>query len=155
MKGYVENITSRWAHVLKRTVGPGARIPLKDLYEQYGKKHNLKKGKEFISWLREVKLKDNEKWNVVVLKTEDEEKAAIKEQQEKALEEADVESKNAKELTIDDVVRLSVRKAREALPNITDLKLLKYALETAKPLSGKDSLCRLIRKRVQELELVK
>ena len=55
MKGYVLNSAPIWAHVMKRAVGPGAKISLDDLYEQYGKKHGLAEGEEFVEWLKSVK----------------------------------------------------------------------------------------------------
>jgi len=58
-----------------------------------------------------------------------------------------------KKMTVEDVAALSVRKAREVLPQISDIKLLKYSLQEANQLANKDSLCRLLRKRVSELEI--
>jgi len=58
-------------------------------------------------------------------------------------------------MSIEEVISLSVRKAREILPKVTDLKLLKYSLAEAQPRSGKDSLCRVLKKRVTELETIR
>jgi hypothetical protein len=52
-------------------------------------------------------------------------------------------------------VLLSVRKARDAMPRMTDVALLKYALEEARPRAGKDSLCRILEKRIQELQVTR
>ena len=57
-----------------------------------------------------------------------------------------------KHMSVEDVVELTVRPAREVLPNISDIKLLKYALQEAKPRAGKESLCRMLSKRIIELE---
>jgi len=59
----------------------------------------------------------------------------------------------AKGMTVDEVTGLSVRKSREVIPQIMDVKLLKYSLQQANQMAGKDSLCRIIRKRIQELEI--
>jgi hypothetical protein len=56
-------------------------------------------------------------------------------------------------MNVDDVVGLSVRQARELLPKVTDLNLLKYALQEANQLANKDSLCKVIRKRITDLQL--
>ncbi len=56
-----------------------------------------------------------------------------------------------KDIEISDIVGLSVRKAREIIPGIFDIQLLKYAEKEAKQLTGKDSLCIILRKRIQEL----
>jgi hypothetical protein len=145
---------------MKRNVGPGAKIPLDDLFEQYGERHNLKKGKEFVQWLQEVKLRDKSKWRI--FKTDDtpyEEKV----QEEKKVEAPIVETKKArgdnvptivtKEITVDEVVELSVRKAREIIPTIHDIQLLKYAENQANQRAGKDSLRIILMKRIEELKI--
>ena len=163
MKGYIRNKTNAWTHAMKRAIGPGAKVSLDELYEQYGTKHKLEKGEDFANWLRTVKLKDAEKWEVV-LEVEVEESATTskskkkvnkKEVVEKVLPavEPPVKGPTIKEMGVEDVVLLSVRKAREVIPKMTDMKLLKYALEEAGPRAGKDNLCRMLRKRIQELQI--
>ena len=153
MKGHVLNKSTMWMHAMKRAVAPGGKIPLEELYNQYGKKHELAKGEEFISWLKTVKLRDDEKWQVVFGKDELDADAKA-EAADTILKEVkvDITKINPKDMSIDEVVSLSVRKAREIIPKVTDLKLLKYSLSEAQPRSGKDSLCRILRKRVKELE---
>jgi hypothetical protein len=148
MEGYLLNKSTMWVHAMKRAVGPGGKVPLSELYDQYGKKHDLAKGDEFISWLKTVKLRDDKKWVVVVDKTEE------TEQEDATLKEVkiDVNKINPKQMSIEDVVSLSVRQAREIVPKILDVKLLKYSLQEARPRAGKDSLCRILKKRVTELE---
>jgi hypothetical protein len=161
MKGYVMNTSSVWTHSMKRSVGPGAKIPLDELYDQYGVKHDLKEGQDFIEWLRNVKLKDSKKWRIVV---EDEnvvvegvtDAKEILDDIQKTTKKVDnvapmVESK----ITIADVVGLSVRQAREVVPKINDLNLLKYAFQEANQLSGKDSLCKVIRKRIKDIQIAR
>ena len=65
MQGYVRNKTPFWRHAMKRSVAPGSRITLDSLYEQYGEKHSLDEGEQFVSWLRDVKLKDSTIWEIV------------------------------------------------------------------------------------------
>jgi len=150
MKGHVLNKSAMWLHAMKRSVAPGGKIPLDELYDQYGKKHELSKGDEFISWLKNVKLRDENKWQVVlgkdVVSTENTTLKEVK---------IDMEKINPKDMSIEEVISLSVRKAREILPKVTDLKLLKYSLAEAQPRSGKDSLCRVLKKRVTELETIR
>ena len=145
MKGYVKNVSPIWTHAMKRAIGPGATVPLDELYEQYGKKHNLKRGAEFVEWLKTVKLKDHERWKVVV--------EGDKKEVTEPVAPAPVLDKTPKQMDIEDIIGLSVRRARETLPKIMDLKLLKYALDEAGPRANKDSLCRLLRKRIQELKI--
>lgn len=158
MKGYVMNKTSIWTHAMKRSVGPGAKISLKELYDQYGAKHGLKEGKEFVEWLRTVKLQDHNKWNIII---EDDESITTETTEQKPTEDninnkADsVSSITPVKLSIEDVIGMSVRVAREQLLKIKDLNLLKYALQEANQLSGKDSLCILIRKRIKDLQIAR
>lgn len=160
MKGVIINRSSMWLHAMKRAVAPGGKIPLDELYDQYGKKHEIKKGKDFIEWLKNVKLRGNENWQIVLDTKEIEAKAkeVAKDVEEKAkaieLRRIDIEKIDVKKMEIADVVSLSVRQAREIMPRISDVKLLKYSLQEANPRSGKDSLCRILRKRISELETI-
>jgi len=163
MNGYVLNKQPVWAHVLKRKVKPGGKIPLAEIYNEYGVKHGLSEGEEFIGWLRSVKLRDIEKWKIVYV-SEEEEKAIEKDKDISPIDisiDEKVGSKQpdnvtplvAKKMEVADVVNLSVRKAREVIPKVIDLNLLKYSLQEASPLAGKDSLCRILRKRIQEIQI--
>lgn len=155
MNGYVMNISLMWMHVMKRSVAPGNKIPLDELYEQYGKKHALKKGKEFVEWLESVKLRDKLMWRIVYGDELEEiaKNDAVSDIQTPQVPEKTMPSQSIKKITIQEVVMLSVRQGREILPKITDLKLLKYAFQEANQLAGKDSLCNIIRRRIKDLEL--
>lgn len=159
MNGYVKNKLFVWAHAMKRAIGPGARIPLDELYKDYGEKHNLAEGEEFVNWLRTVKLRNTDVWEVVFygedtksVKEEPKEDEP-KEEIERAPNKGKEVNSLIKELTVRDVVQLSVRKGRDILPRIMDLNLLKYALQEANQLAGKDTLCIMLRKRIGELEI--
>ena len=170
MNGYVQNKLPVWAHVMKRSVGPGDKINLDELYTQYGAKHGLSEGEEFVGWLRNVKLKDREKWNIVFspeLKAAQAEetkveKVKIETEEEKQPIVTVVKTSRgsgpttpfvAEKLKVKDIVDLSVRRAREVLPKVRDLNLLKYAFQEANQLSNKDSLCRELRKRIKEIQI--
>ena len=165
MNGYIKNISPIWTHALKRSIRPGGKVSLDELYEQYGKKHNIREGQEFVDWLREVKLKDKNRWEILLQddKTvKSEESEEVKKSVKKAVTNIDsnlpeqTSSKVPnKGMSVESVVELSVRKAMEAMPKITDLKLLQYSLKEAETRAGKDSLCRVIRKRIKQLQLAK
>lgn len=158
MKGYVMNASNIWTHALKRAVGPGQKIQLEELYEQYGAKHSIAPGEEFVQWLRTVKLPDGRKWKIVL------EEAELDTTEEPEVK-VDIVSKPSnrvesgptplvkKKMEVSDIVGLSVRNARDVLPKVTDLNLLKYAMQEANQLSGKDSLCKIIRKRIRDLQI--
>jgi len=153
MNGYIKNKTSLWRHALKREIGPGKTVSLDELYEQYGEKHDLKKGKPFVEWLKEIKLRDNNVWQIVY--NESKEKVENKDELNSNTVEGLVVPHVKEEENVDKIANMSVRTAREKLPKMTDLKLLKYALQTANQLANKDTLCRMFRKRISELELTK
>jgi len=154
MEGFVKNISKEWAYAMKRSVRPGGEIPLVELFEQYGKKYDMEPGDEFINWLQEIKLKDSGKWQVVydfndpTLKKEPEIKVKVNRQSV-----SHTTPMVAKKMQVEDVVNLTVRKARDVLPKVTDLVLLKYSLSEARQMADKDSLCRLLHKRVRELQI--
>lgn len=156
MEGYVLNSTNNWTHAMKRSIGPGGKIPLAELFEQYGTKHSLTEGDEFISWLQNVKLKDRNKWKIVL----EDDNATSAEESTKS----DVKKKDGNEnvapmvhskMEVSDVVEMSVRQAREVLPKVNDLVLLRYALQEANQRAGKDSLCKIIRKRINDLKIAR
>jgi hypothetical protein len=162
MNGYVKNKSFTWTHAMKRAIGPGEKIPLKDLYEQYGVKHNLAEGEEFINWLRNIKLGNKDTWEIKFeglgeIKALEE----VKDQEKpKAKEKVDIyEGEDVvgliKNMTVRDLSNLSVRSAREVLPKIMDLNLLKYSLQEVNQLTGKDTICRMLRKRIQELQIAR
>jgi phage I-like protein len=161
MNGYVKNTSPIWMHAMKRSIGPGKEVALDELYEQYGIKHDLQPGEEFIQWLRNVKLKDKDIWKIIINDEKDKEAKIESELSEaKKAKPAQKNYDNVAPMTqtkmqVSDVVELSVRNAREVLPNVTDLNLLKYALKEANQLSGKDSLCRIIRKRIRDLQIAR
>lgn len=165
-KGYVKNKTHLWAHTMKRSVGPGAKIPLSDLYDQYGAKHDLKADEEFVLWLRDVKLRDRNKWQIFMEDNKPfEEISEKKETKEEPEVQGSTVVKTDKsrgenvapivptDMSIDEVVGLSVRAAREVIPKIHDIQLLKYAENVANQRTGKDSLRRILMKRIQELSI--
>lgn len=153
MNGYVMNKSASWRHAMKRSIGPGHKIPLDELYEQYGEKHDLKEGSSFVDWLRQIKLKDSSVWDVVYKEETTEKKAkVVKDEKAKDFTSPPIVTK---ELEVEDIVNMSVREAREGLKKITDLKLLTYAHSEARQLSNKDTLCIMLRKRIQVLEITR
>jgi len=153
---------------MKRSVGPGQKIPLDELYEQYGKRHDLKKGKEFIQWLQKVKLRDSNRWQVFTKEDKPYEEVSpvkeTKEEKEVTLQGSTVVKTDKSrgenvapivptDMDIDEVVGLSVRAAREVIPKIHDIQLLKYSENVASQRTGKDSLRRILMKRIQELSI--
>jgi len=149
MNGYIKNKTPVWRHAMKRQIGPGATVSLDELYAQYGEKHGLEEGEPFVAWIRNIKLIDKDTWQIVYGEesSETEPKEVEKEVAEMVVPYV------KKEMEVDEVINFSVRAAREKLPKITNLNLLKYALKSANQLANKDTLCRMLRKRVGELEL--
>ena len=115
----------------------------------------MEPGDEFIEWLQNIKLKGTDKWKVVY-----DFKESIPSQKQSVVEKQVITSKGshvtpmvAKKMQVEDIVNLTVRNAREILPKVTDLGLLRYSLSEARQMSDKDTLCRLLHKRVRELQI--
>lgn len=153
MEGYLKSKMKGWMHIFKMSVRPGGEVPLSVLYEMYGKKHKIAK-KDFVAWLKEVKLKGKlDDWLIV------EKDSQYVEEKSSKVNNIDYETNNSgevvkRQLSVEDVVGLPVRKARDIVPTIMDAKLLKYALAEARPRSNKESLIRILEKRINELNLV-
>jgi len=154
MNGYVKNKSVSWRHAMKRSIGPGHQIPLDDIFEQYSSKHDLKEGKPFVEWLRTVKLRDRDVWEIVFIDDNKKDEAAetiVKERQAKDM----VVPLVKKAMEVADIVGMSVRTARADLKKITDIKILKYALAEANQMANKDTLVIMLRRRIQELEITR
>jgi len=152
MDGYIKSKKTSWVHIFKMSVRPGGTVPLADLYNLYGKKHNIDE-KDFVKWLKEVKLRGSaDDWLIVeeTLPEKSKEIQNISQAIDSSSSSLDVP---ISKMTIHDVMGLSVRKAREIIPGIMDIKLLKFALRELKPLPNKESLCRIIDKRIMELNM--
>jgi hypothetical protein len=161
MNGYVLNKSTSWRHAMKRSIGPGHKVPLDELYNQYGEKHALEKGAVFVEWLRQIKLKDSNIWDIVYKDEASDKKIEVV--KDKKADELTSPPMVKKELSVadvvgmeaDDVIGMSVRKARTDLKKITDIKLLRYAYNEARQLANKDTLCIMLKRRIQELELTR
>jgi hypothetical protein len=154
MNGYVKNMTHLWAHTMKRTIGPGSTVPLNELYEQYGEKHGLEDGEEFINWLRNVKLRDSSKWQIFKEDDtvyEEEVNISINKPNTEKFKEYVPPVVSTTDMSVEGLVELSVRKAREIVPKISDVQLLKYAENIAKQRANKDSLRLILLRRIKEL----
>jgi len=154
MEGYIKSKKTSWMHIFKMSVRPGSKIPLQELYDMYGKKHRIEE-QDFVKWLKEVKLKGKlDDWQIV----EEDSTYESLEPTKKVMAKPEYETNTkgdvvARKMSIEDIIDLPVRKAREVIPVIMDEKLLKYALQSARPKAGKESLCRIIEKRLSELRI--
>lgn len=149
MDGYIKSKKTSWVHIFKMSVRPGGTIPLADLYNLYGKRYNIAE-KDFVTWLKDVKLKGSiDDWLIIEETLTDtlKEIPNVSEEKEKSL------TVPINKMTIHDLMDLPVRKAREVVPGIMDIKLLKFALRELKPLPNKESICRIIDKRIMELSI--
>lgn len=176
MNGYIKNKSVYWRHAMKRSIGPGHEIPLDELFDQYGVKHEIKEGKPFVDWLRNVKLKDDTVWGIVYTENNIEDSKEENLVSSKEVKDNNIvkdkkgkrnkSSKNSdmasslpsfvkKDLSPEDIANFTVREARIELKKITDIRLVKYAYELARQLSNKDSLCNMLRRHIQDLELTR
>lgn len=156
MEGCLKSKSKGWRHIFKMSVRPGGEIPLDTLYDMYGAKYKIAE-KDFIGWLKEVKLKGRQDdWLIIEKDSKYVSNASTKEIKKDNTEyvangNGDVV---ARKMTVEDVVALPVRKAREVVPTIMDIKLIKYAIAEARPRANKDSLILILEKRLRELQQV-
>ena len=155
MEGYVKNISAEWAYAMKRSIRPGGEIPLGELFEQYGKKYDMEPDDKFVDWLQTIKLKNADRWKIVYDFKEEHVTKNIPVKEQVKEPSSHTTPMVGKKMQVEDIVTLTVRKAREVLPKVNDLGLLKFSLSEARQLTGKDSLCRLLHKRVGELQLAR
>lgn len=167
MEGYVRNTSNTWRHAFKRSIGPGQKIELDVLYEAYGEKHDIEPGQPFAVWLREVKIKDAGTWEISYTPeatTESAPEKVAEEVTEEVEKEAEVVVPEQEKVDnvapfvmnpeneIMDIVNLSVRKAREIVPNLSDSALVKNAHAVCRTQSNKDTLTNMLKKRMDELK---
>ena len=154
MKGYLMSKAKTWKHIFKMNIRPGGKVSLDELYEVYGKKYDIAED-NFIEWLKAVKLKGKlEEWLIV---PESEDLSDVS-QETTIIKEGSFETNTrgeivASKMSVKDIMDLPVRKAREVIPTIMDAKLLKFALRELKPLPNKESLCRILDRRIAELSM--
>jgi len=153
MEGYIKSKKTSWVHIFKMSIRPGGEVPLQELYDMYGKKHNIEE-KDFVTWLKNVKLKGKlDQWQIVEQDSDYVAEVVAPKSEDVKYETNTKGDVVARKMTIEDVIALPVRKARDIIPTIMDEKLLKYSLQAAKPKPGKESLCRILEKRIGELRL--
>jgi len=164
MDGYVRNTNNGWIHIFKQDLGPNGTLSLDKLYETYGKKNGLSEGDEFIDWLKNVKLKNREgcklEYDPLTVEKSPKEEGASESKpgntggEDGAGNVSEVVPSSEKKVIEDEVTAItsmSVIKAKEKLPKISNLPLLKDAFRQAKQMPNKDTLCLMIDKRIREL----
>ncbi len=65
MNGFVKSNRPAGVYCMKRHIRPGQKVALDELYEQYGVRHNISAGPEFVKWLRTVKLRRRDIWEIM------------------------------------------------------------------------------------------
>ena len=65
MNGFVRSRRPAGVYCMKRHISPGQEISLDDLFEQYGTAHSISEGPEFVKWLRTVKLRRRDIWEIM------------------------------------------------------------------------------------------
>jgi hypothetical protein len=171
MKGYIKNITGRPLYALKRHILPGKNIDIATLYIEYGEKHGIEKGQPFVDWLRNVKLPSEQMWEIQYdgmdePKLDEENKVTVVAQITQVEDGADTSVKLSnlekvesgtpfikKEWEIAEIVDLTVKKAREEIPKIRNKRLLSHALNVATQTPNKETICRILEKRIDELKI--
>ena len=173
MKGYVRNLSVKPVYALKRHIRPGKSVPLKTLYKEYGEKHGIEKGQPFVDWLRKIKLPNTDIWEIHYEKDvpEEENKITVTAKITQVVDGAEKNEKPTRpeglsneekahsggpfikrEWEVEELVALTVKQARQEIPKIKDRKVLSYALNVARQQPNKETICRILEKRIDEVK---
>jgi hypothetical protein len=148
VKGCVVNNSGRYKHIFKRTVRPGEKVQLKDLYKTYKNKCDCEFNYEFIAWLKENKIPEEGGWDLE-FETAFDNKVRVT---GRVVCVDDIPVKVQKGLTADDIANLKVKDApKVVLQTIDSIPKLRRALTKAKRKKGKNFLIKYLKERIDIL----
>lgn len=157
MKGYIKNISSLPKYLFKNHLLPGDALDLKEVFSLYLLEGRQKDLTSFKEWLTPF-VSDTNVWEVVFDDESSERKAAAqsegtttKKREASEVFKDVVSSPRKKTYTVEDIVGFTVAEAKERLPKIRDRKLLRAAVSVASKRPKKETLCRLLYKRLDEI----
>lgn len=114
MNGFVKSRRGAGVYCMKRHINPGQKVSLDELYEQYGVSHDISPGPEFVRWLRTVKLRRRDIWEIVFndmsITTGNEPFEALRKAEE---ERRDIETAKQIELRAIETAKQEILKAEE------------------------------------------
>jgi len=170
VKGYIVNNTGRSKHIFKKTVYPGQTVSIERAYNMVGSK--VPEGNSFIEWLEEYLP---EGWEVNVVKQEMSDATGgrmyketltaipvVEEAKEEASEKTVSDAPSLEYSTPRAISKMSARdiynlrikdNPRRLLKNINSIHKLRRALSLCKNDSRKETLSRLIKGRIKELNV--
>ena len=177
VNGYVTNNTGRSRHIFKRTVYPGQRIPLDLVYKVLSRK--VPEDQQFIDWLDgylpsgwEIEVAPSKKEvaseavhretlvaiPVVESSPEPPAKEAALKKEVAVVEPPDMQYATLRaidKMTSKDIFNLRIKDhPKRILKNINSVHKLRRALTLCKNDSRKDTLIRLIKGRIRELNII-
>ena len=159
INGYVINRSPRSKYIFKRSVTPGAKIPIKDLYDSYKKKYRGKLDLDFVEWLKENKIPKTGEWEVLVRSVEKENDPTEEildleiSKKEKSLETSFLNLAAPDKLTATEIAGLKHKdNPRKVIQQVTSVHKLRRALSLCRNTSGKAILMKYIKRRIDQLK---
>jgi len=169
IKGYVINNLGRGKHIFKRSVPPGMKVPLDQLYELYSKNYEGKFDTEFIDWLEKTKIPKGSGFDIVLeailpddIKDTETGSTNIPETisflipvesaQTDPEPEPEIRLPPPRKMTSRQIADLKIKdNPKIVLQHISSVHKLRRALTLCKDKPGKETLSRLIRERMTEI----
>jgi len=154
IKGTVRNESGRAKHKFKKNILPGQEVPLSYLYKLYKNKYCGKFDLEFIDWLKENKVKEGSGFTVIIEKIVEEDTSNEESKpQGELVEVSSVANKiHPLKLTSRQIAELKIKdEPKKIIPQIMSIHKLRRALTMCKDRPGKETLTKLIRERITEL----
>ena len=157
IKGYVVNNLGRGKHIFKRSVSPGMKVPLEQLYEMYSNVYGGDFDTDFLEWLEKNKVPSGSGFDIVVEKIKESVNAKELPNQ---VEEPSVLQPEVKETKLPIPSRMTSRQIADlkikdrpkfVLQQIMSVHKLRRALTLCKGRPGKETLIKYIRERMTEL----
>lgn len=157
IKGYVINNLGRGKHVFKRSVPPGSKVPLEQLFSLYSRQYSGNFDTGFLDWLDENKIPKGFDIVIESINTDDLQ-VEVQDDVHEDLEEAvsvQVESISGtlpNRLTARQISDLKMKdNPKKVIQEILSIHKLRRAQTLCKGRAGKETLLKMIKDRITEL----
>jgi hypothetical protein len=159
IKGYVLNNSGKGSHIFKMGVSPGMKIPLETLYNLYKKVYNGAFDVNFLEWLQNNKIPNGKGFEIVIedvsidvgcpvcaesISNKEEEKILAPEEKSVKVLPSKMSARQIADLKVKDNPKIVLQEVRS-------IHKLRRAYSLCKGRPGKETLIKLIKERMDEL----
>lgn len=151
IEGYVINNAGRSKYIFKQHVGPGSRIPLKEMYRKYQYKYKGEFDVDFLNWLEENKVPDD--FDIVVEHIEESVTEEVQEEDVDKIKALPSNSFDYDKITHTEIADLKMKdNPKKVIALVDSVHKLRRALTICNNRKGKSTLIKIIKKRIEELK---